>query len=52
MNDSSPVHFVEQRHVEGDRLCIANRIGEGTALAEQMRSAEGGRRGLFEAPFR
>lgn len=38
--------------MRGNRFCIANRVGEGTALAEQMRSAEGGRRGLFEVPFR
>ena len=36
----------------GGRFCVANRGGEGTALAEQIRSAEGGRRGLFEVPFR
>ena len=29
-----------------------NRVGEGTALAEQLRSAGGGWRGLFEVPFR
>ena len=52
MSDSSPVHFLEQLHVAGDRFCIANRGDEGTALAEQMWSAEGGRRELFEAPFR
>jgi hypothetical protein len=37
---------------QGDRFCVANRVGEGSALAEQIRSAEGGRRGLFEVPFR
>ena len=36
----------------GGRFCVANRGGEGTALAEQIRSAQGGRRGLFEVPFR
>lgn len=35
-----------------DRSCVANRGGEGTALAEQMWSANGGRRGLFEIPFK
>jgi hypothetical protein len=36
----------------GGPFLIANRGGDGTALAEQMRSAGGGRRGLFEVPFK
>ena len=51
VSDSSPASlFLEKQHVVGDRFCIANRVGEGTALAEQMRSAGGGWRGLFEVP--
>ena len=53
-SDSSPFHFLLELllHDGADRSCVANRVGEGTALAEQMRSAEGGRRGLFEVPFK
>ena len=43
--------FSDNSTYRADRFCLANRRGEGTALAEQLRSAEGGRRGLFEVPF-
>ena len=53
VSDSSPSRFLRATvRRQADRFCIANRGGEGTALAEQMRSAEDGRRGLFEVPFR
>ena len=53
VSDSSLFPFLWSSSTwQGDRFCIANRVGEGTALAEQVRSAEGGRRGLFEVPFR
>jgi len=53
VSDSSPVRFLREiARRQADRFCVANRGGEDTALAEQMRSAEGGRRGLFEVPFR
>jgi hypothetical protein len=54
VSDSSPSPFLleQQQVARGDRFCVTNRVDEGTALAEQMRSAGGGRRGLFEVPFR
>ena len=36
MSDSSPFPFLsEQHHIAGDRFCVANRVGEGTALANR-----------------